>query len=165
VDVTIELWTDGACSQNPGPGGWAFVLVARRADGTIAKRLERGGGAERTTNNQMELQAVIEGLGALIGPAALTIYTDSAYVEKPFTEGWIVGWQRNGWRTGRGKQPVKNQGQWQALLVAIAPHAVSWERVKGHSNHALNNRCDVLAVHQREMYAGRVSLGTPPPPS
>ena len=159
--LTMELWTDGACSQNPGPGGWAFILVARRDNGTIAKKLEGSGGAERTTNNQMELKAALEGLKALTRPTTLTIFPDSAYLEKAFTEGWLAGWQRNGWRTG-SKQPVKNQELWQELLVAIAPHTVSWERVKGHGNHELNNRCDVLAVHQRDMYAGRVKFGTPP---
>ncbi len=159
---TTELWTDGACSGNPGPGGWAFVLVARGADGTIAKQLEGHGGAPHTTNNRMEMTAALHGLRALARPASVTILPDSAYLVDAFVDGWLAKWQRNGWRSGR--QPVKNQDLWRALLEAAAPHTISWERVKGHAGRELNERCDRLAVHERDIHAGRIAAGTSPPP-
>jgi ribonuclease HI len=161
VALVTELWSDGACSGNPGPGGWAFILIARRPDGTVAKKLEGHGGEEMTTNNRMELKAALEGLLALTRPATLTIHPDSAYLADAFTEGWLAKWQRNGWKSG--KKPVKNQDLWVALLDAIKPHTVTWKRVKGHSTVVLNNRCDVLATHERDIHAGRISAGTPPP--
>lgn len=156
-----ELWSDGACSGNPGPGGWAYILVARRTDGSVAKKLEGHGGEDMTTNNRMELQAALEGLRALTRPTTITIHPDSAYLADAFTRGWLAKWQTNGWK--RGKQPVKNQDLWVALLAAIEPHLVTWQRVKGHSTAELNNRCDVLAVHERDIHAGRIPVGTPPP--
>jgi ribonuclease HI len=160
--LTTELWTDGACSGNPGPGGWAYILVARRDDGTIAKALEGYGGEKATTNNRMELTAALEGLRALARPTAVTIHPDSAYLEESFTKGRLRNWQRNGWKTA-SKKPVKNQEMWVALLEATRPHTVTWKRVKGHSTVALNNRCDELAVHQRDIQAGLIAVGTPPP--
>jgi ribonuclease HI len=162
VTFTTELWTDGACSGNPGPGGWAFVLIARQGDGTIIKRLEGHGGERDTTNNRMEMTAALQGLRALSLPTALTIVADSSYLVNAFRDGWIVKWQRNGWKSGR--KPVKNQDLWLALLEAVAPHATTWERVKGHASSPLNNRCDLLAVHERDIQAGRIPVGTKPPP-
>jgi ribonuclease HI len=163
VSFKTELWTDGACSGNPGPGGWAFVLVARRWDGMIIKQLEGRGGEQDTTNNRMEMSAVLQGLGALSRPTAVTIIPDSSYLTNAFVAGWLVKWQRNGWKSGR--KPVKNQDLWLALLEAVAPHTVTWERVKGHASSVLNNRCDQLAVHERDIHAGRIPVGTKPPPA
>jgi ribonuclease HI len=163
VTFTTELWTDGACSGNPGPGGWAFILVARAANGTIIRRLERHGGEPNTTNNRMEMTAALEGLRALTRPTAVTVFPDSAYLTRAFADGWLVRWQRNGWTTGR--EPVKNQDLWLGLLEAVTPHTVAWERVKGHAGGALNERCDQLAVHERDIQAGRIAPGTSPPPA
>jgi ribonuclease HI len=122
VAFKTELWTDGACSGNPGPGGWAFVLVARRWDGMIIKQLEGRGGEQDTTNNRMEMSTVLQGLGALSRATAVTISPDSSYLTNAFVAGWLVKWQRNGWKSGR--KPVKNQDLWLALLEAVAPHCV-----------------------------------------
>jgi ribonuclease HI len=143
--MQFELWTDGACSGNPGPGGWAAILVARGPDGTIVKRLELSGGAPATTNNRMELQAVIEGLQALRRASAVTVHTDSSYVMNAITKRWYEGWQARGWKTA-GKQPVKNREQWETLLVLLELHDVTWRKVKGHAGVELNERCDELAV-------------------
>jgi ribonuclease HI len=161
VTITTELWTDGACSVNPGPGGWAFILVARAADGNIVKQLERYGGEPHTTNNRMELTAALRGLHALSRPTVLTILPDSAYLTDPFLKGWLAKWQTNGWKAGR--KPVKNKDLWLELLEAVTPHTATWERVKGHSDSELNNRCDQLATHARDIQAGRIPEGTPPP--
>jgi ribonuclease HI len=158
----IELWTDGACSGNPGPGGWAYVLVALAGDGTELKRKEGHGGADATTNNRMELSAVIEGLWALTEPTTLEVVADSAYVVDAFAKNWIRGWQRNGWKTA-SKQPVKNPDLWQELIDAADAHTITWRRVKGHAHHELNNRCDELAVHERDLHAGRIPAGTAAP--
>lgn len=155
MSLEVELWTDGACSGNPGPGGWAFVLVARDARGEIVKQLEGEGGERNTTNNRMEMTAALRGLEALTRPTSLTILPDSAYLTDAFVKGWLAKWQRNGWRSG--KDPVKNQDLWRALLAAAAPHRISWQRVKGHSDSPLNNRCDRLAVRQRDIHAARFS--------
>jgi len=160
---TTELWTDGACSGNPGPGGWAFILIARGEDGTILKQVEGRGGEPHTTNNRMELRAAVEGLRALKRPTAVTVHPDSAYLSNAFIDGWIENWQRNGWRSGR--KPVKNQDLWRELLDVIEPHTVRWERVDGHASSALNNRCDRLAVHERDVQAGRIPRGQPAPAS
>lgn len=143
--MDLELWTDGACSGNPGPGGWAAILVAREEDGTIAKQIELSGGDPATTNNRMELQAVIEGLHALKGPSKVTIHIDSTYVMDAIVKRWYVGWQKRGWKTA-AKTPVKNQELWEQLLAALEPHTVAWKKVKGHSGSALNERADELAV-------------------
>ncbi|HEX4362953.1 MAG TPA: ribonuclease HI [Solirubrobacteraceae bacterium] len=143
--TTIELWTDGACSGNPGPGGWAAILVAREADGTIAKQTELSGGARATTNNRMELQAVISGLQSLERPTTLTVHIDSTYVMDAIVKRWYVGWKARGWKTA-AKQPVKNQDLWEPLLALVERHTVSWRKVKGHAGVELNERCDELAV-------------------
>lgn len=143
--VRVELWTDGACSGNPGPGGWAAILIARRTDGTIARERALSGGARATTNNRMELQAVIEGLRALERPSAVTVHIDSSYVMDAITKRWHVAWAARGWLTA-GKQPVKNRDLWEALLAEVDRHTVGWEKVRGHAGVELNERCDELAV-------------------
>lgn len=134
---TVLLFTDGACLGNPGPGGWGALL---RFNGT---EKEMSGGTADTTNNRMELQAVIEGLNALTRPCTVEVYTDSQYVQKGITE-WISGWKARGWKTS-AKKPVKNADLWQALDAAQDPHRVSWHWVKGHAGHPENERVDDLA--------------------
>ncbi len=136
---TVELWTDGACSGNPGPGGWAAVL---RLDD---RERELTGHDPATTNNRMELLAVVEGLRALTRPCRVLVHTDSAYVRNAVRNKWIDGWQRNGWRT-KAKTAVANRDLWEALLDAMREHDVEWVAVKGHSGVELNERCDRLAV-------------------
>jgi ribonuclease HI len=135
----VELWTDGACSGNPGPGGWAALL---RWNG---REKELTGGEAATTNNRMELTAVLEGLRALTRPVEVVVHTDSAYVQRAFGDGWLQRWQRNGWKTA-AKKPVENRDLWEALLEAAKPHQVRFERVKGHAGVELNERVDLLAV-------------------
>lgn len=138
----LFAYTDGACSGNPGPGGWGALLQAK--DGTkVIKERELKGGAADTTNNRMELQAAIAALEALEKPSQITIVTDSAYVKGGVT-GWIFGWKKNGWKTA-SKKPVKNVDLWQALDAAQARHKVTWEWVKGHAGHPENERADELA--------------------
>ncbi len=141
----IELWTDGACSGNPGPGGWAAVLVAREPGGAVAKQVELAGGDPATTNNRMELQAVISGLASLERPTELSVHIDSTYVMNAIVKRWYVGWQARGWKTA-AKQPVKNQDLWEQLLALVETHTITWHKVKGHAGVALNERCDELAV-------------------
>jgi ribonuclease HI len=143
--VQVDLWTDGACSGNPGPGGWAAILVARRDDGTTAKQLELSGADPATTNNRMELQAVIEGLRALQRSCIVTVHIDSSYVMDAITKRWHVGWRARGWKTA-AKQPVKNRELWEALLELLERHTVTWKKVRGHAGVTLNERCDELAV-------------------
>ncbi|MEM1388836.1 MAG: ribonuclease HI [Pseudomonadota bacterium] len=138
----LFAYTDGACSGNPGPGGWGVLLIARQAGETLKEREIRGGEA-RTTNNRMELMAAISALEALERPSAITIVTDSAYVKNGVT-GWIHGWKRNGWKTA-DKKPVKNADLWQRLDAAQARHDVAWEWIKGHAGHEENERADALA--------------------
>jgi ribonuclease HI len=145
VSHAIELWTDGACSGNPGPGGWAAILVARGPDGAVVKQAELSGGDRATTNNRMELQAVISGLASLERPTALTVHIDSTYVMDAIVKRWHVGWVARGWKTA-AKQPVKNQDLWELLLALVAKHTITWHKVKGHAGVALNERCDELAV-------------------
>ena len=135
-------YTDGACSGNPGPGGWGALLVARHGD-TVLKERELSGGEPETTNNRMELLAAISALEALGRGTAITVVTDSAYVKNGVT-GWIHGWKRNGWRTA-DKKPVKNAELWQRLDAALKPHEVRWHWIKGHAGHAENERADQLA--------------------
>ncbi|MEL6946451.1 MAG: ribonuclease HI [Pseudomonadota bacterium] len=134
---TVAIWTDGACSGNPGPGGWGAVL--RYGD----NEKELSGGEEHTTNNRMELLAAIEALNALKQPCTVELHTDSQYVKGGMT-GWIQGWKRNGWKTAN-KKPVKNAELWQALDEAVARHTVHWHWVKGHAGHPENERADELA--------------------
>lgn len=133
----VELFTDGACRGNPGPGGWAALLR------TGNRERELSGGEALTTNNRMELTAAIEGLRALKRPCRVKLHTDSIYVRDGITK-WVHGWTRNGWRTA-DRKPVKNADLWQALIDAAAPHQVAWHWVKGHSGHAENDRVDSLA--------------------
>ncbi|MES2666358.1 MAG: ribonuclease HI [Pseudomonadota bacterium] len=138
----LFAYTDGACSGNPGPGGWGVLMIARE-DGKTVKERELAGGEQMTTNNRMELMAAISALEALSRETTLTIVTDSAYVKNGVTE-WIHGWKRNGWRTA-GRDPVKNADLWQRLDAAQAKHKVVWRWIKGHAGHAENERADALA--------------------
>ncbi len=133
----VEIWTDGACSGNPGPGGWGAVLKW----GDHEKELH--GGEAETTNNRMELMAAIEALSALRRPSRVRLHTDSTYVKDGLTR-WIHGWKRNGWKTA-SKAPVKNRDLWQALDTACARHEIEWVWVKGHAGDPGNERADMLA--------------------
>ncbi|MGZ5818089.1 MAG: ribonuclease HI [Burkholderiaceae bacterium] len=133
----VEIFTDGACKGNPGPGGWGAWLVM----GDNEKELF--GGELNTTNNRMELKAVIEALSALKRPCEVTVHTDSQYVQKGISE-WIHGWKARGWKTA-AREPVKNVDLWQALDAAQARHQIQWRWVKGHAGHVGNERADVLA--------------------
>ena len=135
--ATIDIFTDGACSGNPGPGGWAAILR------TGAHEKELSGGEKATTNNRMELMAAISAFEALTKPCEVDLHTDSQYVQNGIS-GWIKGWKKNGWRTA-DKKPVKNADLWQRLDAAVADHEVKWHWVKGHAGHDLNERADVLA--------------------
>ena len=138
----LFAYTDGACSGNPGPGGWGVLLLAREGGVVVKERTLQGGEAD-TTNNRMELMAAISALEALSKPSELTIVTDSAYVKNGVTE-WIHGWKRKNWRTAGGS-PVKNVDLWQRLDVAQSQHTVTWKWIKGHAGHAENERADELA--------------------
>ena len=138
----LFAYTDGACSGNPGPGGWGVLMIARE-DGQVVKERTLNGGEAHTTNNRMELLAAISALEALTRVSELTIVTDSAYVKNGVTE-WIHGWKRKGWRTAGGP-PVKNVELWQRLEAAAAMHKVTWRWIKGHAGHAENERADALA--------------------
>lgn len=138
----LYAYTDGACSGNPGPGGWGALLVARDGE-TVLKERPLSGGEALTTNNRMELMAAISALEALERPSAITIVTDSVYVKDGMTK-WIFGWKKKGWKTADNK-PVKNVELWQALDAAVARHRVTWEWVKGHAGHPENERADELA--------------------
>ncbi|MEL6518395.1 MAG: ribonuclease HI [Pseudomonadota bacterium] len=138
----LFAYTDGACSGNPGPGGWGALMIAREGDAILRERALNGGEAQ-TTNNRMELLAAISALEALSRPSQITIVTDSTYVKNGVT-GWIHGWKKNGWRTA-AKKPVKNEDLWRRLDEAQARHDVTWEWVKGHAGHPENERADELA--------------------
>ncbi|NNF76463.1 MAG: ribonuclease HI [Rhizobiales bacterium] len=133
----VEIFTDGACSGNPGPGGWGAIL--RYGD----KEKELSGGAAKTTNNQMELMAAIKSLEALSRPCTVNLHTDSKYVQNGITQ-WMKGWIRNGWKTA-AKKPVKNADLWKQLSAAVGQHDVKWHWVKGHAGHPENERADELA--------------------
>ncbi len=135
--VTVELFTDGACSGNPGPGGWGAILRFKGVEKELC------GGEPATTNNRMELRAVIEGLNALKRPCVVDVWTDSQYVQKGITE-WLRAWKVRGWKTA-DKKPVKNEDLGRALDAAAAPHRVTWHWVKGHAGHPENERADALA--------------------
>ena len=137
---SVQIYTDGACSGNPGPGGWGVILSFQ------GKTKELSGHMPNTTNNRMELFAVISALGALKEPCAVEIYSDSAYVVKAFQDDWVGNWQKNGWVTS-SKSPVENTDLWKLLLqiIKLKKHDVSFYKVKGHSEHPENNRCDELA--------------------
>lgn len=139
---TVEIYTDGACKGNPGPGGWGAIL--RFGD----KERELSGGESPTTNNRMELIAAIEALKALKRPCHVQLTTDSNYVRDGITK-WIHAWRRNGWRTS-DKKPVKNAELWQALIEAAEPHRIDWHWVRGHAGHPENERADALACAEAE---------------
>ena len=141
---TVEIWTDGACSGNPGPGGWGALIRF----GEHEKELN--GGEFETTNNRMELIAAIEALNALTQPCIVELHTDSQYVKGGMT-GWMDGWKNNGWKTSN-KKPVKNVELWQALDEAVSRHKVNWHWVKGHAGHPENERADELARYGMEPY-------------
>jgi ribonuclease HI len=141
---SVEIFTDGACSGNPGPGGWGAIL---RWDG---QERELSGGEAETTNNRMELTAAIEALKALKRAVRVDLHTDSTYVKDGITK-WIHGWKTKGWKTA-AKKPVKNQDLWRALDEALADHEVRWHWVKGHSGHPENERADALARAALEAY-------------
>lgn len=138
----VEIFTDGACKGNPGPGGWGAIL---RSGG---KERELSGGEKLSTNNRMELMAAIEALNALKRPCRVQLTTDSVYVRDGITK-WIHGWRKNGWKTA-DKKPVKNAELWQALLDACEPHRIEWHWVRGHAGHPENDRADALACAEAE---------------
>ena len=134
----VIIYTDGACSGNPGPGGWAAVLIS----GDLKKEIS--GGDKSTTNNIMELTAIIEGLKALKQDCEVEIYSDSSYCVNAFNQGWIYNWMKKGWKTAGGS-PVKNKELWQELYNFTKTHDITFNKVKGHSDNEFNNRCDELA--------------------
>lgn len=138
----VTIYTDGACSGNPGPGGWGAILRCGGAE------KELSGGEADTTNNRMELSAVIAALGALKEPCEVELFTDSQYIEKALNAGWLRAWKARGWRRKDG--PLKNADLWQTLDGLLARHRVAFHWVKGHADNDYNNRCDALAVSQRD---------------
>ncbi|MBR3561275.1 MAG: ribonuclease HI [Oscillospiraceae bacterium] len=142
---TVEIYTDGACSGNPGPGGWGAVLKYG------AHEKELSGGARETTNNRMELMAVIEALRQLKEPCVVELYSDSKYVIDALSKGWVYGWQKKGWIKS-DKKPALNVDLWETMLVQIAPHEMRYHWVKGHADNAYNNRCDALAVAESQKF-------------
>jgi ribonuclease HI len=142
----VEIYTDGACSPNPGLGGWGAVLIAPSYGGY---RKEISGAEPDTTNNRMELMGAIGGLRSLTRPCHVRLTTDSKYVCNAFRAGWLEKWQKNGWQTS-ARQPVKNADLWKELIELTKKHSVQWEWVKGHSNHPENEAADRLAVAARE---------------
>ena len=141
----VELFCDGACSGNPGPGGWGAILRF----GGVEKELS--GGEPETTNNKMELLACIQGLQALKEPCRVRVTTDSQYLVKAFRDKWLEKWRKNGWKTS-GKEPVKNRDLWERLLELAAFHQIDWIWIRGHAGHAENERCDQLAVIERDRF-------------
>lgn len=175
----IELWTDGSCPSPDGPGGWCAILVARDSDGRIVKQREVVGGEPVMTNQRAEMMALLEGLGAITHPTDVRVFTDSKYLMRAFTEGWLVKWAHNGWRTGKASgrrqqeslfvqeqvdpKAVRNRDLWEALIEAARPHRLIFTHVKGHAGYELNELADKLAgeqtVVQRKLSApwGRVA--------
>ncbi|EKD84098.1 MAG: RNase HI [uncultured bacterium] len=144
----VELYSDGACSGNPGPGGWGALL---RFKG-IEKELS--GGEGETTNNRMELMGVISGLESLKEACNVNVFTDSQYIANAFLKDWLTSWQKNGWKTA-AKKPVKNRELWERLLAQANRHKLNWNWVRGHAGHPENERCDELAVAARDKFAGK----------
>lgn len=138
LKLEVEIYTDGACSGNPGPGGWGAVLLYGPHEKEIS------GFEPDTTNQRMELLAAIKGLKNLKQPCKVKLYSDSAYLVNAFTQGWIENWQRNGWQNAK-KKPVSNADLWRQLIDLAQVHEIQWIKVKGHSDNKLNNRCDALA--------------------
>lgn len=155
IKKEVEIYTDGACSGNPGAGGWAAVLLYKQ------HRKEASGAELETTNNRMELTAIIQGLRLLKESCKVTLYSDSAYSIDPFLQGWIYGWQMNSWRTS-GKDDVKNVDLWQQLLEELKKHEVKFVKVKGHSDNELNNKCDALARAAIKKMQKELKLEAPP---
>lgn len=148
------IYTDGGCSPNPGLGGWAAVLLSPKHP---ELRKEISGAEPDTTNNRMELRAALEGVQTLKRSSHVKMVTDSQYLKKAFTDGWLVNWQRNGWKTA-AKKPVKNEDLWRALIDAMGRHTVEWAWVKGHANNEENNRCDELVQEAREQYRNQLAI-------
>ena len=144
----VTIYTDGACSGNPGPGGWGAILEWN------GREKELSGGERETTNNRMELSGVIFALSALKEPCAVDLYTDSKYVFDAVDKGWVYTWRKNGWRKA-DKKPALNVDLWERLLPLLEKHRVTWHWVKGHAENEKNNRCDALAVAQSKNFAGR----------
>jgi ribonuclease HI len=142
----VHIYTDGACSGNPGPGGWGAILIWGD------KQKELSGGESSTTNNRMEMRAVIEALNALKRPCRVKLYSDSALIINAMTKGWIENWMRRDWRKA-DKKPVENRELWQDMLMAMKPHRVEWIKVKGHSGNPMNERADKLAVNASKKYS------------
>jgi ribonuclease HI len=143
----VEIFTDGACKGNPGPGGWGAII---RSGG---REKELSGGEPLTTNNRMELLAAIRALQALKRPCTVTVHTDSIYLRDGITK-WVHGWKRNGWKTA-DRKPVKNAELWQELIEAAAPHRIGWEWVRGHAGHPENERADRLACDAASQFVKR----------
>ena len=146
----IDIYTDGACSGNPGPGGWGVVLIYQE------NKKELSGYQQETTNNRMELFAAIQGLSALKESCVVNLYSDSSYLVNAFEKHWIEKWQRNGWKTST-KSPVENQDLWKLLLIHVRKHQVRFIKVKGHSDNQYNNRCDEMAVAAIKNGRGQIS--------
>ncbi|NDL66167.1 ribonuclease HI [Anaerotalea alkaliphila] len=166
--MEVDLYTDGACRGNPdGPGGYGALLVYKDADGKVHER-SLSQGYTNTTNNRMELMAVLKGLETLKRPCHVTVHTDSQYIANAFNQGWLKSWIKNGWKRGAKKEPVKNEDLWRRILLAMKPHTVEYVWVRGHDGHPENERCDELATAAadgdgllpdlREMPEGKVSL-------
>lgn len=160
--MEILAYTDGACSGNPGPGGWGVVLRAVR-DGELLRERELSGGEALTTNNRMEMMAAIAALEALERPTVITLVTDSTYLRDGITK-WIHGWKRNGWKTA-ARKPVKNADLWQRLEAAEARHQVRWEWIKGHAGHEENERADALARAEVKRIREGEDRAEPTPPA
>ncbi len=146
----VQMFSDGACSGNPGPGGWGTVLRFTDAAGKVHEK-ELSGGEAHTTNNRMELMGVISGLEALNTPCAVTLTTDSRYVVDSVTKGWVYGWKKKGWIKS-DKKPALNVDLWERLLPLIETHDVRYHWVKGHAENEYNNRCDALAVAESRRF-------------
>jgi len=147
----VFMFSDGACSGNPGPGGWGTILQFTDSAGRFHEK-ELSGGEKHTTNNRMELTGVISGLSTLVRPCAVTVTTDSRYVVDSITKGWVYGWKKNGW-VKSDKKPALNADLWKQLLPLLERHKVTFCWVKGHAGHPENERCDALAVAQRDSYS------------
>lgn len=141
----VILYTDGACSGNPGPGGWGALLIWNGTE------KELSGGEPDTTNNRMEMMAIIEGIRALREECHVKVHSDSALIINAFNQNWIGNWQKRGWRKSN-KKPVENQDLWKEMLRVMSPHKVDWIKVKGHSTNELNNRVDRIAVAASQQY-------------
>lgn len=142
---TVTVYTDGACSGNPGPGGWGAVLQYKGVEKEIS------GGEKETTNNRMELTAVISALECLKEPCVVELYSDSRYVIDALEKGWVEGWRKKGWKRS-GKEPALNPDLWETLLNLVEKHEMHYHWVKGHEDNVYNNRCDELAVAEREKF-------------